>query len=159
MLMESTITDSAREPGSGASNVIRIDGVLLLTGLLGLFFLLMSWMCAIYFLAGLALGAYFAIQGNMPYLAISAAFMILGGLVCSFTRWIARGVLEGKKASAIIACILMIGFASFSSLGLIVGKSETAMVSGAVTQALVALALSLLLIASFRNRLYWGRVR
>lgn len=162
MLTKSTTTDSPRESGSGVTNVIRIDGVLLITGFLGLSFLLVSWVAAWGVVVALALGAYFAIGGGMPYLPLisaNAALIIIFGLVWSFARWIARGVLEGRKASAMIACILMIGFASSSSLGLIERKLEPAMASGAVAQALVPLVLSLLLIASFRKRLYWGQVR
>jgi hypothetical protein len=149
--------DSSSDPGSPAgSNGIRIDGVLLLTGTIGLFFLVISWTCAIYGLVLLALGVYFAIVGNMIYAGICVASMIVAALTWPIARWIARGLLEGRKARTIVACILMIAFALFLGLGLILGNTGStgsAIVGGA--QALVALVFSLLLVASFRRRLYW----
>jgi hypothetical protein len=96
--MQSTTSDSAVDPGSAAaSSGIRIEGVLLLTGTLGLFFLLMSWSCAIYVLVLVAFGAYFAIVGSMSYAAVSIASMIIVALGWSITRWIVRGLLEEER--------------------------------------------------------------
>ena len=151
------MTDSASDSVSAsASNVIRIDGVLLLTGVLGLGFLVGSWVIAIEALVFGAFGAYFAMVGNMR--SGSAGFLIIFAIICALfcgvMRWIARGLLEGRKARAIVACVLMIGIASLVVLWWILG-SETRF----VLFAFVALVLSLLLIVSFRDRLYWGRAR
>jgi hypothetical protein len=160
-------TDSAGDSNSAAvSNGIRIDRVLLLTGTLGLSYLFICWFSAIYVLVTALGGAYLAIAGNMRLrdVVVTISIMIVYVLMWIIARWIARGLLEGRKAPAIVACITMIGYAAFLIM-LILGDSKPASVLGAQTLAgLVALALaalvfSLLLIASFRNRLYWGGVR
>jgi hypothetical protein len=158
--MQSKMTDSASASVSAvASNSIRIDGVLLLTGMLGLGFLLMSWVLAISSVVLAAAGAYFAIMGETSYVVFAVVATIIVALSWIITRWIARGLLEGRTARAIVACILMIGFASIIGLTVVSGQSTPAMASGVVAQALLASVFSLLLIASFRNRLYWGRAR
>jgi hypothetical protein len=153
--MQGRTTDRTSD-SAAASNGIRIDGVLLLTGTLGLGFLFVSWACAFYVPLLAALGAYFAIVGQRFSVEI-AAFMIISALIWGVTRWIARGLLEGRKAPAIVACILMTGLASFSGYAVI--REGPAKASVFIAHALIWLLLSLLLIASFRNRLYWGRAR
>jgi hypothetical protein len=146
--------DTVSDPRlAAASNGIKIGWVLLLTGTVGLFVLSMSWLFAISALALLAVAFYFAIAGSAFHAAFSIAFMIFATTSWAISRWIARGLLEGRKAPTIVACILMIGFALLLALGLILEKAGSAMAGGA--QALVPLVLSLLLIASFRERLYW----
>jgi hypothetical protein len=168
-------TDSAGDSNSAAvSNGIRIDRVLLLTGTLGLSYLFICWFSAIYVLVTALGGAYLAIAGNMRLrdVVVTISIMIVYVLMWSIARWIARGLLEGRKAPAIVACILMIGYAAFlimlisgDLIMLISGDSKPASVLGAETLAglvafaLAALVFSLLLIASFRNRLYWGGAR
>jgi hypothetical protein len=53
----------------------------------------------------------------------------------------------------------MIGFDSIFGFAVISGKQVPAGAAGGVAQVLGSLVLTLLLIASFRNRLYWGRAR
>jgi hypothetical protein len=161
--MQSEMTDSASASLSAvASNIIRIDGVLLLTGMLGFGFLLLSWTLAIGSVALAAAAAYFAIMGETSQAVVAVISAIIVALSWFITRWIARGLLEGRKARAIVACILMIGFASIIGVTLVSGESTPAMASTDVANAVVAVlasVLSLLLIASFRNRPYWGRAR
>jgi len=158
--MESTTTESAGDSGScAASNVIRIDGVLLLTGTVSLIFLNISWAFALFILIAVTRGAYFAILGDPDPFAISVATIIFLLPVSGVARLIGRGLLEGRKASAVVACILMIGFALIPSRQLLSGKIDPTQASGYVALDFVALTLSLLLIASSsRNRFYWGRV-
>jgi hypothetical protein len=152
--MQGTTTGRASDPAA-ASNGIRIDGVLVLTGTLGLFFLMASWTSAFYAPVLAALGAYFAIVGHRFPVEIAAP-TIIAAVMWGVTRWIARGLLEGRKAPAIVACILMTGGASFSGYLVI---QQPARAGVFVAYALIWLLSSLLLIASFRNRLYWGRAR
>lgn len=154
--MQSMTTHRTNDPDA-ASNGIRIDGVLLLTGTLGFFFLSASYFLP---LALAVHGAYLAIVGKALDVAVVVMFVttIVCALVWSVPRWIARGLLEGRKARAIIACILMIASALIN-LGAILGGLLPANASDAIASALILLVLSLLLIASFRNRHYWGRAR
>jgi hypothetical protein len=148
-----------------ASNRIRINSILLLTGLLGFFYIIVSWSFAIYLLAVPVIGAYFAIAGDIDIgtVVISvAAGIIVSGLGWCIARWIARGILEGRRLPAIVACILMIGSGAIGiSLMFIQPASNQASsnLAGVGLQGSLTLVLAVLLIVSFRNRLYWGRAQ
>jgi hypothetical protein len=158
--MQATTIDSATDSNSAVvSNGIRIDRVLLLTGTIGLGFLLYSWMLAIGALGVAVFGAYLAIRGEMLLGAVLGASTILIALGASIARWAARGVLEGRKARAIVACILMIGLATVLTLNLFLGNLAVAPQVSAAGQSLVQLVLALLLIWTFRDQHYWGRAR
>jgi hypothetical protein len=140
---------------AAASNRIKIDGVLLLTGIVGSGFLLISWVSAVSVLALLAVGLYFLITANALTWVILALDVIFAVPIWSVTRWTARGLLEGKKIQTLVACILMIGFASIEVIGSILAKKSEFAVAAQGVNFLVALAFSLLLVASFRRPLYW----
>jgi hypothetical protein len=164
--MQSNMTDSASASASVsvvASSSIRIDGVLVLTGMLSLGFLLVSWILAITGVASVAAGAYFAITERTIDGVFAAVGEIVAAIITALSwitmRWFARGILEGRKTRAIVACIAMIGLTTLTCIPVVSGNLTLAMASTVGTEALMGLVLSFLLIASFRNRLYWGRTR
>ena len=144
------------------SNRIRINPILLLTGMLGFVCIFFSWIFAIYFLALLVAGAYFAIAGDIVMAAAVGAGGIASGLGWAVARWIARGVLEGRRLPAIVACILMIGWGAIAASLMFIQPATKQASAGLMSTGLqgsLALAFALLLIVSFRNRLYWGRAQ
>lgn len=146
--------DSPRDPNPAAlASAIKIDWILLLTGMVGCFFLMFSWLFAVYVLALLAAGLYFAVTENLFYASFCIGFTLFSALGWGINRWIARGLLEGRRRRTVVACILLLGVAVILALVLIFGKTGSPAAIGA--RAAVALLFSLLLMASFRHPGYW----
>lgn len=155
--MQDTTANSASDPGSAAaSSGIKIDGILLLTGMLGLSFLFASWTCAVGALLLVAFATYCVIVNDPTHFVVSFGYIFLAAPSWIILRWIARGLLEGRKAQAIVACIPMIGF-DFAVGSLVMILEDPWMIVTQVVWLASSLVLTLLLIVSFRNRLYWRR--
>jgi hypothetical protein len=160
--MQDQILSGAAAPGSlAASGGIKVNATLLITGIVGLLFLVLSWMCVIEILLFPAFAGYSVLPVSKIEAAILISAIVVCGLMFIIMRWIARGLLEGKRARAIVACTLMLGFAACIGLTLIfrIEGLTPAMAANIGIQALLAVLVSSLLIASFRDRGYWGRRR
>lgn len=159
--MESPITrDVSQAQDPAARGGIRIDKLVLLMGMLGLYWLVISWACAVACLVLIAYAAYDAIAGEGVG---EAAWMVGGALIvlagCGFTRWIARGFLDRRRGRAVVASVLMLAFAVFIGGGLAAGWFGSDGTATPAAQALATLVLAVLVVSSFRNRLFWGKGR
>ena len=159
--MESPITrDASQAQDAAARGGIRIDRLVLLMGMLGLYCLVISWAFAVACLALIAYAAYDAIAGEGVGDAagmLGGALMVLAG--CGFTRWIARGFLDRRRGRAVVACVLMLAFAVFIGGSLAAGWFGSDGTAALAAQSLAAWVLAVLVISSFRNRLFWGKGR
>jgi hypothetical protein len=107
-------------------------------------FLMMSWLWALGAVGLIGLAVYYAVAGKgiiWASLLFGAVFVALLG--CVLARWLAKGLLEGRRGRAIVACILMLVYAvgTFASLRVSVdmgGASHATVVS-----------------VGFFNRKYW----
>jgi hypothetical protein len=154
-----TDTDQTEERGR-----ITVDPIVLLTGMVGLSNLLVSY----FFVAGclilVAVATYLAF-----YLAFSKDGLIVAGvmfglsvillLVSTATRWMARGVLYGRNAPAIAAALVMITWASGVATLFATGVYTVEKQGSTLPQAAAALVFALLVCISFRNRKYWSGQR
>jgi hypothetical protein len=160
--MQSTATTGTVTAPSTEQRGISVDGIRLLTGALGILFLTVGYAYSAAFLAG---AAYLLIRQPFGSISFGIAVALIGGasllslLTWTITRWIARGILEGRRARAIVASLLMAGFALLGLSSVTMSNMPLAAVGSALALALSSLVLSLLLFASFRNRNYWGRSR
>jgi hypothetical protein len=157
--------DLAQGKSGATHGEIRIDGLILLTGMTGLFSLIISWTLAIACAVLLAAAAYVAIA--IDWMAVFftglGALMVLGG--CLIARWIARGFLQGRQGRSVIGCILMLAVAAigaaiayFTAIGYIeAGDNKPRQVLWFALNALTVFVFAALLIASFHNRRYWGK--
>ena len=140
---------------SAAPGAIKINGIILLTGILGFFSLMMFWACMIGTAVLVVIAAIQGIAGNdwvkaLITLVTALVFLSLGGVA----RWIGRGFLEGRKGRAIVACVLMLAWAA---LALRIGLSKEGQMAVMLPSSLANLTFALFTIMSFRNREYWAK--
>jgi hypothetical protein len=146
-------TDSNSE---AASRRIRINWVILVSGTLGVWLLILFWfsMIAIAILA--LLGMFCAIAGKGVYAVLCTIAVIALVLVGLASRWTARGILEGRKLPAMVGCLLMIALAIFDFRPAVVNGVDNSQVTS-IANGSMALVFALLLVATFRDRRYWSR--
>jgi hypothetical protein len=139
---------------------IRIDRTMFLTGVIGLFWLWISWLPALLIVALLFGTLYFgAAQSQSAWFYESYIIAPILLLVVLAIRQIARGTLRGHKLSAFIGVCLMLG-EGWLFAGLVVdGCCDAVPDPRNFLSMLSALVFGALLGFSFRDSRFWTRNR
>ena len=152
--------DVGGDGSAAAPQPVAVDGIRLLTGLVGVIWYTTSWLFAAVPVLLIGGGIYFyAVTAAPSVPLLIAGLAVAEGVVVlcwAIARWVARGVLEGRKGWAVVGCLLMIVFSILAVLGAMARKNpQPSEATTAVLQAMLAVVFAMLLIGSFRNRLYW----
>jgi hypothetical protein len=137
--------------------VIKVDRITLLTGIMGLGFLMVCWTAVLegpMFLT--VLGYEFVTSGIGGSMAVFGIIVILFivGAIFGVARWIARGFLDGRKRPAIVGASLMLVWAALMAASSILTRGDLNSQQN-IPMALAAMIFALLAFGSLRNKSYW----
>lgn len=176
------MSDNSTDANGGALNqTIRVYAPTLLTGIVGMAWLVMSWLLVVYSLFFVAMTVYVgathdidpfgAPNSNLHALRGAAADAVYrallirtplasaGALVLSMTvRWLSAGVLQIRIGRTIVCCIAMLVSAAITAYAISMGTVQSTSTQAAIILwSIAAVFVSVVVIVSFRNRRYWGR--
>lgn len=176
------VSDTSANANGGALNqTIRVDAPTLLTGIVGMAWLVMSWVLVVYSLFFAAMAVYVGVTHDLdpfgarnPNLnalqgaAADAVYRALltrlplasaGGLVLSMTvRWLSAGVLQARMGRTIVCCIAMLVSAAITVYAISMGTVQNTSTQAAIILwGFAAVFVSVVVIVSFRNRRHWGQ--